>query len=50
MRIDHCKVITLEEDIKALWKQHGWRITKETVTKDGMWIISAKRITKQRRS
>jgi hypothetical protein len=33
VRTENGRVITLDDDIKYLWEKHGWRITKETVTR-----------------
>lgn len=59
MRVVKGGIITLEEDIVALWKRHGFEVTKERVTtaeKLAMgrtdietvteWRIVAKRIKK----
>jgi len=45
MRIENNKFVTLEEDIKRVWKQHGWEIVREEVGKEGdleYWKIYAK--------
>lgn len=44
MRYDKKKgIVTLEEDIVDIWKQHGLEVTNEEVKKD-TWIITAKTI------
>jgi hypothetical protein len=37
--------VTLEEDIKKIWKKHGWEVVKEEVGREGdleYWKIYAK--------
>jgi hypothetical protein len=46
VRVENKKFVTLEEDIKRIWGQHGWEIVKEEVGKEGdleYWKIYAKR-------
>ena len=46
MRTKNKKFITLEEDINKIWKQHGWKVVKEKVGREGnldYWKIYAKR-------